>query len=48
LYIHWTIRVCHWRFVAAALVMAAIGAVAAWLPARRAAQVDPMIALRYE
>jgi ABC-type antimicrobial peptide transport system permease subunit len=33
-------------FAAAVLLMTGIGAVAAWMPARRAARVDPILALR--
>jgi ABC-type antimicrobial peptide transport system permease subunit len=33
-------------FVAAALVLTGIGAVAGWLPARRAARIDPARVLR--
>jgi ABC-type antimicrobial peptide transport system permease subunit len=35
-------------FAGAIAVVAAITVLAAWLPARRAAKVDPMIALRCE
>ena len=35
-------------FAAAVIVMTAVGAVAAWIPARRAARVDPIQALRCE
>ncbi|HET9282823.1 MAG TPA: ABC transporter permease [Candidatus Angelobacter sp.] len=35
-------------FLAMALVLAAVGVLASYIPARRAAKVDPMIALHYE
>jgi putative ABC transport system permease protein len=35
-------------FAAISMLLAAIGGIACWLPARKAAQIDPMIALRYE
>jgi predicted permease len=37
-----------WIFAAAALFLSALAALAAWLPARRAASIDPMQALRTE
>ena len=37
-----------WTFAAVALVLGVVGGMACWLPACRAAKVDPMQALRYE
>jgi ABC-type antimicrobial peptide transport system permease subunit len=35
-------------FLVAALLLGSVAMMAGWLPARKAAGVDPMIALRYD
>jgi putative ABC transport system permease protein len=37
-----------WTYAALAVVLSVIALSAAWIPARRACRVDPMIALRFE
>jgi len=37
-----------WAYAALAVVLSVIALSAAWIPARRACRVDPMIALRFE
>jgi len=37
-----------WAFAAVVLTLGVVGGIACWLPARRAARVDPVKALRYE
>ena len=37
-----------WTFAGVAIVIAAVGAVASWIPAVRATRIDPTIAMRHD
>ena len=37
-----------WAFIAGAVVLSAVALFASWIPARRAARLDPLSALRFE
>jgi len=37
-----------WTFTGSAALILIVGCLACWIPARRATEVDPMVALRYE
>ena len=37
-----------WTFAGVAILIAAVGAVASWIPAARATRIDPTIAMRHD